>query len=219
MKNYTLKELTQMFWKSLCLIIILAIVGGGAMGIYAKHKQTTTYTATRDVMITHNLNNVQSSDGNPYDTRVNADINMMPTYASIAENKSISVQARKYLPKKLKKQYSVDALNSTIDSESHQQSLVLTLKAKTASPKDSVEIVNATSKALKQQLPKLQPGVGRIVLLEKASPKNVNASTKPGLKKYVAVGLALGALLGIIISFIVITLKDIAKRNTLEEKN
>lgn len=212
MKNYTLKELIRMFWKSMCLIIVLAIIGGGAMGVYAKHKQTTTYTATRYVVITHNLNNVRSNDDNPYDTRVNADINMMPTYADIAENKNISVQAHKYLSSKLQKKYSVDELNETIDGEPHQQSLVLTLKSKTNSPQDSVDIVNATAKAFQKQLPKIQPGVGRIVLLEKPTPKTVNAITKPGLKKYVAVGLALGALLGIIISFILITFKDIAKK-------
>lgn len=216
MKNYTLKELTSMFWKSLCLIIILAIVGGATMGLYAKHKQITLYTATREVVVTHNLNEVRSNTNNPFDTRVNADLGMMPTYAEIAENESISAQAHKYLPKKLQKKYSVEELNRTVHCDSHQQSLVLTLKSRTESAKDSVRIVNATAKALRNQLPKLQPGAGKIVLLQKSSTKTVESLTKPSLKKYVVVGIALGAFLGILVSFITITFKDISKNKRNE---
>ncbi|MBD5090841.1 MAG: chain-length determining protein [Lactobacillus sp.] len=213
MKNYTVKELTKMAWKSLGAIVICAVIGGGLMGVYVKHKQTTTYTATRNVVITHDLNNIQANSDNPYDTRVNADLNMMPTYSDIAENREISVEAHKLLPKKLQKSYSADEINNAIRSESRPQSLVLLLKAKTNSAKDSVEIVNATARALRTQLPKLQPGAGNVVLLEKATTKSVDSNTTPGMKKYLAAGIALGGLLGILISFITITFKDIARKN------
>lgn len=202
-----------MAWKSLGAIVICAVIGGGLMGVYVKHKQTTIYTATRNVVITHDLNNIQANSDNPYDTRVNADLNMMPTYSDIAENREISVEAHKLLPKKLQKSYSADEINDAIRSESRPQSLVLSLKAKTNSAEDSVEIVNSTAQALRTQLPKLQPGAGNVVLLEKATTKSVDSNTTPGMKKYLAAGIALGGLLGILISFITITFKDIAKKN------
>jgi hypothetical protein len=36
LKNYSAKELIQMFWKSVILILVLAVLGGGAMGYRAK---------------------------------------------------------------------------------------------------------------------------------------------------------------------------------------
>ena len=139
-------------------------------------------------------------------------MNMMPTYAAIAENETISETAHKMLPKSVKKHYSVKDVNDSVKAVAHQQSLVLTIKAKASSAKATVEIANATAKAVKKDLPKLQPGAGTVTLLAKPTTKSTTSETLPHAKKYAMVGAAMGGLIGILISFVVITLKDLVKK-------
>lgn len=212
MKNYSAKELIQMFWKSVILILVLAVLGGGAMGYRAKKQQHTTYTASQEIVISHNLNENSNSSDNRQDSITNADMNMMPTYAAIAEDETISETAHKMLPKSIEKHYSVQDVNNAIRVVPHQQSLVLTIKAKTGSAKASVAIANATAKAVKKDLPKLQPGAGTVTLLAKPTTKSTTSETLPHAKKYAMVGAAMGGLIGIVISFVVITLKDLVKK-------
>lgn len=212
MKNYSAKELIQMFWKSVILILVLAVLGGGAMGYRAKKQQHTTYTASQEIVISHNLNENSNSSDNGQDSITNADLNMMPTYAKIAEDETISETAHKMLPKSIKKHYSVQDVNDAIRAVPHQQSLVLSIKAKTGSAKASVAIANATAKAVKKDLPKLQPGAGTVTLLAKPTTKSATSETLPHAKKYAMVGAAMGGLIGIVISFVVITLKDLVKK-------
>ncbi|WP_270638450.1 chain-length determining protein [Limosilactobacillus mucosae] len=212
MKNYSAKELIQMFWKSVILILVLAVLGGGAMGYRAKKQQHTTYTASQEIVISHNLNENSNSSDNGQDSITNADLNMMPTYAKIAEDETISETAHKMLPKSIKKHYSVQDVNDSVKAVAHQQSLVLTIKAKADSAKAAVEIANATAKAVKKDLPKLQPGAGTVTLLAKPTTKSTTSETLPHAKKYAMVGAAMGGLIGIVISFVVITLKDLVKK-------
>lgn len=211
MKNYSTKELIQMFWKSIILILVLAILGGGAMGYRAKKQQHTTYSVSQEIVISHNLNENQSSD-NGQDSITNADMNMMPTYATIAEDETISKTAHKMLPKSIKKHYSVQDVNDSVKAIPHQQSLVLTIRAKADSAKAAVEIANATAKAMKKDLSELQPGAGKVTLLAKPTTKSAKSETLPHAKKYAMVGVAMGGLIGILISFVVITLKDLVKK-------
>lgn len=201
-----------MFWKSIVLIIVLAIVGGCFGGIIAKKKQHTTYTASRNVFITHNLNTYSLPDNNPQDSTILNDQNMMESYKQIVEDPQITNAAQKMLPKKLQKEISPDEFNERIKAKGKPQSLVLTVQAESGSPTKAVKMANATADALKKQLPKIQPGVGEIVLLAKANRKTVTSITTPHAKKYAAVGIALGGALGLVISFTILTLKDISKR-------
>lgn len=202
-----------MFWKSIVLIIVLALVGGLAMGLFAKHKQQTTYTASRNVLISHNLSrnpSTVSKDGQTISI-VNDDQQMMDTYKSIAGDNQVLIAAHKKLPRKLQKKYSVSDLKSDTDASSKQQTLIVKIKAETKSAKDSATIANATAEAFRQELPKIQAGVGHVVPLSKAQAKYADSETQPHAKKYAAVGIVLGGLVGIIISFGVITIKDLGK--------
>lgn len=213
MKKYTVKELTSMVWKSICLIICLAIICGLAMGLVAKHRQKTTYLSTRNVLISHNLTKYSSTitkDGQNISI-VTEDQNMMDTYKGIVNDNQILRATRKRLPKKLQKKYSVKDLSKVVNAKSKPQSLILSIKAETKSAKNSALIVNATADALKQQLPNIQPGVGRVVPLSRARKADAISITRPHTKKYVAVGVALGGLIGIIVSFCAVTFKNMVK--------
>ena len=136
MKNVTLNNLMKKYGKPVLVVLIFAILGALVMGIDAKKKKSTTYTASRQIVISHNI---------PQEMR-------------------------------------------TMSS--------------------GANIVNATAKAMKEELPQLQPGSGKVTLLQKATVNNTDSKTTPSTKKYVVVGFALGALLGLIIEFVVFTVKN-----------
>lgn len=213
MKKYTIKELTSMVWKSIVCILVLALAFGLAMGLVAKHRQKTTYIATRNVLITHNLTKYSSITGRDGQTVsiVNEDQNMMDTYREIVTDNEVLDAARRKLPTKLQKEYSSHDLSKIVETKNKPQSLIISIKAETKSAKTSAEIANATADALKDKLPNIQPGVGHVVPLSKAKARNAVSVTRPHAKKYAAVGIALGGLIGIIISFATITIKGMAK--------
>lgn len=204
MKSYNLRNLSPAFIKAFIFTVVLAIIGGIGMFGYAKHKQKTTYTAERFVLVSHDIN--ENKQATSYNQSITvADLNMMPSYEDIIENEQVAQNARKYLPAKLRKHYSASDISTAISAKSRQQSLVLKVSAETSSPTDSVSIVNAVTKSFEKQLPKIQPGAGQVHLLAKATKENVSSSTTPSKKKYLVAGVALGGLVGIIISFVAIT--------------
>ncbi len=203
-----LVSLQKNILKSLVIVIVLAILGGSLMGVHAQKKQLTTYTARTNIIVSHDLNNVSNENTDDGQTIVNADLNMMPTYEDIAKNITISKQAKKYLPLKVRKEYSLDDINNAVDAKTRPQSLVLTMEATTKSKYDSVEIANASARAFIKELPKVQTGVNNVRIIDKATKLNTTSKTSPSVKKYVAVGIALGGLIGLIISFMFITSKE-----------
>lgn len=212
MKKYTLKDLNKTFGKSILFIIVCALVGGLCMGFYAKKKQVTTYKAKQNIVIAHNINNVSGQNTiDAQNSLVNADMNMMKTYSSIAENMQISKAAHKELPSNLKKKISISDINSSVNSSTHDQSLVLTITAKTKNPKNSAAIAKSVGKAMQHELHKLQPGSGDVTLLSSPTYKDTDSETTPHAKKYAAVGIAVGGLFGIVVSFSSISIKNYLK--------
>lgn len=181
------------------IVVILTILGGAGMFGLAKHRQKTSYVASRSVIISHDIHE-QASDKNG-----NPDIDMMPTYRSIVEDAMVGQQARHYLPKKLQKKYSANDISDLITTHISNQSLVMDLKVETSNKNDSPKIINAVAKGFQKELPKIQPGAGQVRLMAPATKKNTSAKTTPHVKKYVVVGMALGCLAGLIISFLYAT--------------
>lgn len=213
MKEYTVKELNRMFAKSIALIVILAVLFGGVFGFLAKQRQHTTYTAEREIMISHNYQ-AAVTQNNDQNAQVMADQNLMPTYEDLVQSKSVAQKTHALLPKKLKKAYSTDDIYGMINAKSHQQSLIMNIKIKGSSAKDVTEIANVTAVAAQKELPKLKAGIGTVTPLSKATVGDATSETTPHAKKYLVAGVALGGLIGIIISFGEIVIKDFIRKNS-----
>lgn len=211
MKEYKLKDLGPSFWKGLIITVVLAIIGGIGMGVLAKHKQSTSYTAERSVVISHRISESELNQGNNQQPIVITDLNMMDTYSDVAQDKQVAISARKYLPKKLQHKYSAEMIKEDVNAITHPQSLVMKIKVRTGDASDSVAIANAVARGFQKELPKVQPGAGNVRLLSRATSDDVEANTTPNKKKYIAMGLALGALVGLVISFTVVTWKRYLK--------
>ncbi|WP_420214446.1 hypothetical protein ACOBMG_07980 [Limosilactobacillus mucosae] len=197
-KSYSMKDISSIVMKNIVLIVILGIIGGGVFFVYAKHKETMLYTAERSLIISHGKND---------DKQVKTDLMMVPTYADIVEGKQVADQAYKNLPKKDQHKYSKKEFEEDITAESESNSLVISVKATSTSPIESLKLVNNTVQAAKKELPKIQPGLGRVYAYSKATKEDVKVQKHSSVKKYTLVGVALGILAGMIIAFLISTKK------------
>lgn len=208
MKEYQLKDVKTSFVKAAIFTVIMALLGGAGMFVVAKHKQHISYTAERFVVISHPITTQTATSASPI---TNTDQQMMLTYEEIANDPMVAKAARKHLTKSQRKEYSADQISQDLDAKAKPQSLALRLKVTTNSPKNAAALVNAAAEGLKETLPKIQPGAGNVKLLAKAAEDNVELNKSTNVKKYAAAGLALGGLVGIVISFVVITWRRVLK--------
>lgn len=177
------------------LAVSMLICGAGMYGL-AKKKQVTYYSAERSMVISHNLQDEKNNENYPLDQQ------MMITYKKVADNPIVSQEAHKYLPSKLRKNYSSEDIENMVSSKASPQSLVLTMQAKSSDKMVAVKTVNAMSEAMKKKLPSIQPGAGQVRLLAPANNKSVDRVSTPHIRKYVEVGLVIGVLIGLIICFV-----------------
>lgn len=203
-KQYKVSELTKLVWKNVFTIVVFMLIGALSAGLYAKHNKTVTYVARTNVLVGHNLNHT-----NYKNSTVQADLNMVGTYKDLINDPQIMDQAHKNLPKKIRDQYSAKDIAGDVSVDAHPQSLVLSIKTRAGSPRVATEMVNATSKAIHQKLPKMSPNVGEVKPLAKARVRDAGSITTPSTKKYVVLGAAIGILVGMIVSFAVTTWKKI----------
>lgn len=208
MKEYQLKDVKASFVKAAVFTVIMALLGGAGMFVVAKHKQHISYTAERFVVISHPITTQTATSASPI---TNTDQQMMLTYEEVANDPMVAKAARKHLTKSQRKEYSADQISQDLDAKAKPQSLALRLKVTTNSPKNAAALVNAAAEGLKETLPKIQPGAGNVKLLAKATEDNVELNKSTNVKKYAAAGLALGGLVGIVISFVVITWRRVLK--------
>lgn len=205
-KQYSIDEILRIVWKNIVVIIVFAIVGAVGLGGIAKMKKTTTYSAQRNIVISHNLNDSSVEYKN---SQLKADLGMIPTYSELVNDQQIMKKAHKLLPKKIRKLYSASELKKIVSEDSKPNSLVITIRATASEPEAATSIVNVTAQAVKNELPKMQDGVGNIQLLSKAPKLSAESKTTPSIKKYAVLGFALGALVGMVIAFGVTTWKKI----------
>lgn len=202
-KKYSINDILKILMKNIIWIIVLAVIGGVVLGAYAKHKEHTTYTASRNILISHNLKNKRAF------SQVNGDLAMIPTYAELIEERPVTDEAYKLLSKKEKSKITKDSLSSSIDAKSKPQSLIISIKATTDNKESAITIANKTALAAKRELPKIQEGVGNIYVYPKANEKNVVSETHSSVKKYLILGAALGALIGMVVAFVITSWKHL----------
>ncbi|MBB1099662.1 capsular biosynthesis protein [Limosilactobacillus sp. WF-MT5-A] len=202
--KFTVGKINQIIWKNILIIIVFTVLCGLIGGLYAKHKRNTSYLAKSSVIIEANLQNTDYKN-----SAIMAEKGMMKTYEEIVNNQETMKKAQKYLPKKIKKQYSADQLGAAVNVDSNPDSLILNINAKTSEAKNSVEITNAVAKASTKQLPQYSPNRIKVRVVNRANNDNIHSVTTPSIKKYAVLGAALGLLIGMIISFSVSTWKNI----------
>ena len=148
-KKYSLNDLIKIIWKNIIVIIVFAVIGGSGFFILAKHKQSTTYTAERSMMISHSLDSKRAH------SQVSADLAMIPTYEDLIKSRQVTESTWKALPKSIRKETSPKSISDNIDTNNRPESLVITVKATTKDANQSLAIANTTVEVAKKELPKI----------------------------------------------------------------
>lgn len=201
--NYSLKNIYQVVIKNLVIILAFAVICGGGMAIQAKMHRTTTYTAERSIYFESDYS------GNAANEKLMADINLIKTYNQMIESDNVASVARKKLPKKLQHKYSVSDIAGMVSASQVQMSLVSTIHVKADSAKDSTLIVNAVANAAKEELPQMASSISEVRLFSAAKVSEATSKTTPSLKKRALLGVAIGLLIGMLVSFSITTWKKL----------
>lgn len=204
-RKYSLSKFSTIIFKNIIVIVVFMVLGGITAGLYAKHKQTTTYSAKSNVIIGSNVNNI-----NYKNSAVQAELNMSKTYEDLMENNRIISKAHSNLPKKIRKSVTVKEMSSDVDVDSHPNSLVLTVTGHADSANKAVQMANKVTETSVTEVPKLSPTPVKAKVVSKAHISDVTSKTHPSAKKYAVLGAALGILVGMVISFAITTWKHLA---------
>jgi capsular polysaccharide biosynthesis protein len=205
--SFSLQDIIKVVWKNVLWLVAAMFVFGAFFGGYAKHKQNTIYTAKREMTIYHNY--AKNSDDNKTDqsTILNSDMQMIETYSKVATDRSILLQAQKNMKKHHQYKVSTSEIKNMVEVTAEPQTVVLNVSAKSGSSKKAVAVVNATTIAIEEKLPKLLNNVGHISVMSAAKTDTVQSTTGPSAKKYAMLGVAVGFL----VSFVVIFTRETIK--------
>ena len=216
--------------KKRLISILIWMIGLGliAYGV-SEYVLVPKYTASTQLLV-----NRKSADTNLAYTNQQADINVVTTYKDIITSRVILKGASKYLAnpvtlvkkatpakkavkakpavyKRESKSYSVSAseLSSAVSVTTTTSSQVFTLSATAETPAKAQAIANAVAKEFKEQIPKIMD-VNNVTIVAEAS---------KGTKSYPKVKMitAVGVLAGLVISLLIIIIKDLLDTTVRED--
>lgn len=210
--------------------ILIWMIGLGliAYGV-SEYVLVPKYTASTQLLV-----NRKTTDANQAYTNQQADINAVTTYKDIITSNVILKGASKYLAnpvtlvkkatpakkavkakpavyKRESKSYSVSAseLASAISVTTTDSSQVFTLSATAETPAKAQAIANAVAKEFKEQIPKIMD-VNNVTIVAEA-PKGTKSFPK------VSLITAIGVLAGLVISLLIIIIKDLSDTTVRED--
>lgn len=205
--KYSVNDIVRIVLKNVIIIVIFAIMGGITFGGIAKYKsRTNTYSSERNILIAHDLSDTSGSNRASLQS---TDFKSMQTYITLFKDRDFTTHAYKLLSPNIRKEYSITELQNLVSFLNTPDSLVVKVTVETDSANKSAAISNAFSRAIKKELPKIVPDVGNVNLLSKAKQSEATLKPGPSLKKYLILGIALGTLIGMVISFCLTTWKKI----------
>lgn len=205
-KNYhankiTFTRLGQILISHFWLLLISTVIMGGCGFIIAKFAINPVYTAETQIVV-----NQKSHQGKQDNNNVQADIQMVNTYKSIATNPSVLQSAKQRVKVS---NLNVKKMKKMIKIETDQNSQAFTLEVKTSNPSESVRIANAVAQSLKAKVVKTMH-LNNITIISPATLPNKPSFPKPLL--FAAAGMIIG-FLGSLLYILIDELNDTTIRN------
>lgn len=215
--------------------ILIWMIGLGliAYGV-SEYVLVPKYTASTQLLVNRKTADANHADANQAYANQQADINAITTYKDIITSNVILKGASKYLAnpvtlvkkatpakkavkakpavyKRESKSYSVSAseLASAVSVTTTDSSQVFTLSATAETPAKAQAIANAVAKEFKEQIPKIM-NVNNLTIVAEAS---------KGTKSFPKVSMftAIGVLAGLVISLLIIIIKDLSDTTVRED--
>lgn len=185
-KQLTFGELVHIFWKKLYLIIILAVIGGGAGFAWSRISYHPVYTATTSFIVFHK--NAK---------KIDSDLKAIPTYESILTNRSTLRSVQKKMKKVSGYTGSVSTLSSDITTVTAPNSLIIKVSADAKSAHVASAIANNSVTVFKEHINHVM-NAGTVRQLAKADVKDATKTPK-NTKKQMLMGGMIGLAAGILL--------------------
>lgn len=154
---------------------------------------TPIYESSTQLLVNKEIE--EETQFNTQDIQTN--VQLIETYSLIIKSPAIL----DIVAERLNDQYTVSQLNGKISVNSVEQSQVIDIKVQDKSPNVAATIANETAKVFQEEIVELM-SVDNVKILSPAELSEKPTPVKPNPKLNMAIGLVLGAMLGIGIAFL-----------------
>lgn len=188
-KTYTVKQLLDMLVKHLQLILTTMFAGLAIAGVLTFFIITPKYSSQAQLVVT--LPQTENTNVND----VNSNLQMINTYKDFIVSDLVLNQVQEQLASKYKIEMKPKEIEDAISVEQNQNSQMFSIIAKSPKSVDAAHIANTVAKTF-QDNAKDVLNVDRITIISSAVAESSPVS--PNKKLFLAAGLILGILCGIV---------------------
>lgn len=191
-EEYDISELLNVLKKNIVMIISLGLVGLILSSVYTLFIVTPQYNASTQLLV-----NEKNGEGSSIEaTDITKNLQMINTYTELIKGPAILNGVHEALETDLSTKQLADKISIT----SPEGALVFLVTVTDADPYKAAEIANAVADTFQSEIGTIMNSVDNVAITYKAVP-NVNPIS-PNIPMNLIIGLLLGGMLGIGISFI-----------------
>ena len=206
-KYYTIDilHILKSLWRNAWIILLAAAVAAGVGFSYAKFFVDETYSSTILLYVNNKSISLGNTSFSISSSEITAAQSLVKTYGVILNNRTTLERVKDTIDNETSREYSVTELSKMIESGSTNDTEIMYVKVTANDAKDAALIADCITDILPERIDDI---------IEGATMKPVDYAVVddeadgPSVIKYTAVGLALGALITMIVIAIIAMLDD-----------